>query len=207
MKCTYTVRPGLTIEVEGETQKDLFRELAGATEVFGEPSCGLCGGTYLVPVWRNVTQKNKTFEYPEWRCVGCQAKLSMGCTMEGGRLFPHRKLDADGKPDRENGTWGKHAGWTHYRGEKLPTAPDPSKAIEHHGDEEPIQAIVDKWVQWLDSDPSIVDLNARLKGELKAMAHVPTRKEIWGIISARASASGLVFDRESGGFVQSEPAY
>ena len=39
MKVTKTVGD-LTIEVEGETQKDIFKALAGAEEVFGENTCG-----------------------------------------------------------------------------------------------------------------------------------------------------------------------
>jgi hypothetical protein len=117
MKATFQVRPDLCIEVDGETQKDLFRELAGVAEVFGERQCGLCASANIVPAFRTVTQGKKTFEYPEWHCPACGARLVMGSMMEGGRLFPHRKLDASGKPDRELGSAGKHHGWSHFKGE------------------------------------------------------------------------------------------
>ncbi len=123
MKASFRVRPDLTVEVEGETHKDLFRELAGVCEVFGEQTCGLCGGAEIVPAFRTVGQGKKTFEYPEWHCQGCGARLSLGSMMEGGRLFPHRKLDSAGKPDREHGTFGAHHGWTLYRGEPKDDAP------------------------------------------------------------------------------------
>jgi hypothetical protein len=117
MKATFQVRPDLCVEVEGETHKDLFRELAGVAEVFGERQCGLCGSADIVPAYRTVAQGKKTFEYPEWHCPACGARLAMGSMMEGGRLFPHRKLDSAGKPDREHGTAGKHHGWTRFKGE------------------------------------------------------------------------------------------
>jgi hypothetical protein len=117
MKANYKVRGNLIVEVAAETQRDLFHELSSAFEVFGEKKCGLCGSAEIVPVHRTVVQNRKVYEYAEWSCLGCQARLSLGATMDGGRLFPHRKLNRAGKPDREHGTFGKHGGWTKYRGE------------------------------------------------------------------------------------------
>jgi hypothetical protein len=118
MKATYTVRPGLSVEVEAPTQKQLFEELASAAEVFGELGCACCGGTDLAPYYRHVTQGKATFEYPEWRCLNpqCDARLSLGTTMEGGRLFPIRQLDAQGRASRKHGTHGEHRGWTKFKG-------------------------------------------------------------------------------------------
>lgn len=106
-----------TFEITAETQKDLFKQISQVYEVFGENSCGLCGSEEIVPVWRTVPQGKKIYEYPEYKCAKCNAKLSMGCMMEGGGLFPKRKLDPNGKPDLEHGTYGEHRGWTKYRGE------------------------------------------------------------------------------------------
>jgi hypothetical protein len=117
MKANYKVRGNLIVEVEAETQRELFHELASACEVFGEKTCGLCGSADILPVHRTVVQNRKVYEYAEWSCLGCQARLNLGSNMEGGRLFPHRKLDRAGKPDREVGTFGKHGGWTTFRGE------------------------------------------------------------------------------------------
>jgi len=117
MKSSYQVRPDLRVEVEAATQKDLFTALAQAREIFGETCCGLCGDTAIVPVARTVTQGKKVYDYHEWHCLGCGARLSLGSHMEGGTLFPQRKLDAAGKPDREHGSNGDHRGWTHWRGE------------------------------------------------------------------------------------------
>lgn len=110
----------MMVEVEAETQKELFQQIALASEVFGEKKCGLCGSEDIFPAYRTVTQGKKSFEYPEYHCQNpaCRARLSIGCNMEGGTLFPQRKLDDKGKPDRETGQYGKHNGWTKYRGEK-----------------------------------------------------------------------------------------
>lgn len=119
MKATVRMA-NIDIEVEAETQRDLFREVARAVEIFGESKCGLCGCEAIVPVWRNVQNGKKAFEYAEMRCTNaaCRATLSYGMAMEGGGMFPKRKLDKDGKPDNESGTWGGgHNGWTKYRGE------------------------------------------------------------------------------------------
>lgn len=128
MKAEVKVNNRTIITVEGETQKDLFREMASACEVFGEKRCGLCGCEDIIPVWRTVTQlkgkKTETFEYPEYHCTkhDCRARLTLSFNMEGGTMFPNRKLLENGKPatgdDREKGKFGKHNGWTKYRGEK-----------------------------------------------------------------------------------------
>jgi hypothetical protein len=115
MKASYTVRPGLTVEVEGENQAKLFAELSSAAEVFGEQSCGVCASDEIVPVARTVDK----FTFYEWACTEpeCGARLSLGQRKDGdGRLFPKRKLDADGKPNMENGQPGDHGGWTRYHG-------------------------------------------------------------------------------------------
>jgi hypothetical protein len=63
-----------------------------------------------------VTKGKKVYEY-HCQKPGCRARLALGCMMEGGRLFPARKLDKDGKPNRENGSFGPHQGWTKFKGE------------------------------------------------------------------------------------------
>jgi hypothetical protein len=105
-----------TVEVEGENPKNLFSAISRAYEVFSEPCCGLCGKDDIRPVVRVVTSGKKTFEYFEYQCNSCFAKLSLGQSNEGGGLFPKRKLDKEGKPDLQNGEYGPHRGWTKYRG-------------------------------------------------------------------------------------------
>lgn len=104
--------PHGTIEIEARTHADLWDERARVLEVFTEDHCGLCGSVNLIPVTRMVDK----ITFREMQCRDCRATLSYGSTMEGGRLFPVRKLNSVGKPDRESGTWGAHNGWTKYRG-------------------------------------------------------------------------------------------
>jgi hypothetical protein len=129
VRASFRVRDGLTVEVEGESQKDLFRELASAAEVFGEKCCGLCGDAAIVPVCRTVEK----FDFFEWHCTGCGARLSMGQLKDGDRLFPSRRLDAHGKPDREHGTAGDHKGWSHYKGDVEPPKPPAKTAAAPKG--------------------------------------------------------------------------
>lgn len=105
------------LELEGDTQAELFREIASAEEVFGETHCSLCGCDNI----RFVVRENSEGEpFHEFHCTKCPARLSLGQNRKGGGLFPIRKLipsgpDA-GKPSRELGTYGQHNGWTKYKG-------------------------------------------------------------------------------------------
>lgn len=120
MKATIKTALG-TFEVEGDSQVELWKAIASTQEVFNESKCGLCGCNSI----QVVVRKNKDGdEFCEYRCLGfleskqaCRAYLYLGQNKKGGGLFPVRALDEKGKPDRENGKFGKHRGWTRYRGE------------------------------------------------------------------------------------------
>jgi ribosomal protein L40E len=100
MKLTYTTKNGrLKVELEGDSQKDLFEAISKFQEVFDETSCGKCGSENLRFVVRNVEDNL----YYELRCLDCGARLSFGVHKKGGGLFPKRK-DNDGK-------WLPDGGW------------------------------------------------------------------------------------------------
>lgn len=102
MKLTYTTKNGrISVEVEGESQKDLFLELSRFQEVFEETACGKCGSDDLRFVVRTVEDN----QYYELRCMKCGARLAFGVHKKGGGLFPKRK-DNDGKWLPDNG-WVK----------------------------------------------------------------------------------------------------
>ena len=128
MKATIKLN-NILVEVEAEKQNELFSQLAQVSEIFGESKCGLCGGTAIKPTVRHVTSGKKTYDYYEWVCLNqaCRAKLSLGQNLEGDTLFPKRKLDPKGKPDSENGKYGKHNGWSKYRGEMPPAEGESDK--------------------------------------------------------------------------------
>lgn len=104
MKISYQTKNGrITVELEADSPKALWRELASFQEVFEESQCGKCGNTDLRFTIRKATdKKNKEYEYHELRCPKCWAKLAFGILDDGkGGLFPKRK-DAEGnnKPDK-----------------------------------------------------------------------------------------------------------
>lgn len=122
-KVTVNTHQG-TFEIEGEDDKELFKEMAVVHELYSESRCGLCGSEVIVPVVRKNKSEDEFFEY---QCRGftkdnkpCRAYLAFGQNKKGGGLFPIRALTEEGKPDRENGKFGRHNGWSRYRGEPKP---------------------------------------------------------------------------------------
>ena len=98
MKLTYSTKNGkLKVELEGDSQRDLFEQISNFQEVFEEDTCGKCGSENIKFVVRNVDENL----YYELRCAYCGARLSFGSMKKGGGLFPKRK-DNDGNwlPDR-----------------------------------------------------------------------------------------------------------
>jgi len=98
MKVNYTTVSGrLSVELEAETQKGLWAQLAAFQEVFEEAKCRKCESTDLKFVVRKTTDGKKEYDYHELRCNKCGAKLAFGVLNDdSGRLFPKRK-DDEGK--------------------------------------------------------------------------------------------------------------
>ena len=75
MKVNYkTINGRLSVELEGDSQRDIFQEIARFQEVFEETVCGKCGSDNIRFVVRNVDDNL----YYELRCADCGAKLSFG---------------------------------------------------------------------------------------------------------------------------------
>jgi len=102
----------IEIFAEGETQKDVFRQLSALQEVFEEQKCGVCQGEDLRFVVRTV-EDNDFYELhcqtthfdinPPHTARQCRAKLAFGQHKgKEGTLFPKRK-DAEGKYLPNNG--------------------------------------------------------------------------------------------------------
>jgi len=92
MKVYCKFKNGISVEVEGGNQKEIFEELSTLQEVFGVSACGKCKKTDLKFVVREVDD-NKFYEV---HCNDCNAKLAYGSHKKGGTLFPKRK-DEEGK--------------------------------------------------------------------------------------------------------------
>lgn len=90
----------IVVEVQGETVKGLFRELAIVDEVINaDQFCGMeqCGSAAIKFRVRKSTVKSgkkagQTFDYFELSCDACGAFLSFGQTLDGG-LWPKRRDD------------------------------------------------------------------------------------------------------------------
>lgn len=95
----------LSVEVEGQNQKEVFKGLAVFEEVFSEQKCGNCNSEDVKFVVRTVMSGNKKFDFYEVQCKKCFCRLSFGQHTEGNTLFPKRK-DEDGKPIPNHG-WVK----------------------------------------------------------------------------------------------------
>lgn len=103
MKITYTTKNDrIKVEIEGDSQRDLFDQISKFQEVFEEGICGKCGHEDVKFVVRTV-EDNQFFEL---RCKGCGARLSFGSMKKGGGLFPRRK-------DSE-GSWLPDGGWVKW---------------------------------------------------------------------------------------------
>ena len=101
MKATYTSGK-ISVEIDFETQIELFQKLSNFQEIFEETKCGKCGSENVKFQVRNVDDNL----YYELRCVDCGAKLAFGVMKKGGRLFPKRK-------DKE-GNWLPDNGWVKW---------------------------------------------------------------------------------------------
>lgn len=85
------------IEAEGDT-KDVFKELSGAAEVFGQDTCGNCKSKNVIPSCREVDGNT----YYEMRCNACGHCLGFGQRKADGVLFPRKRKDDQWLP---NGGW------------------------------------------------------------------------------------------------------
>lgn len=106
MKANYKTGNGrLMFEVNGETAKDIFRQISQVQEVFdAETQCGCCGDKNLKFLARQVDD----FDFYELACssIGCRARFAFGQAKKGGALFPKRK--------DEDGNWLPNNGWSKY---------------------------------------------------------------------------------------------
>ena len=103
MKVNYTTSNGrINVEIEGDTQVEIFQQLANFQEIFAETACGKCESEDIKFVMRTVEDN----QYFELRCANCGARLSFGANKKGGGLFPRRK-DSDG-------SWLPDSGWVKW---------------------------------------------------------------------------------------------
>jgi hypothetical protein len=116
MKVQMKVTDNIIVVAEGENQAEVFEELAGLQEIFGEAKCGKCGCTELRYICRNVEGDM----FHELRCTKCWATLTFGLKKKpNGVLFPHRKENENKSiMGLEPGTKLPDNGWLKFDKEK-----------------------------------------------------------------------------------------
>lgn len=125
MKAKLKVNSKLIIEVDAETQTDLFQGLSSAQEVFEHEKCGFCSNPNLKFVVRQDDEENK---YYELHCsdVKCRARLPFGQAKKPkGNLYPKRRFESLSEGEQEKRKAEKdyadkhygyldHSGWFKY---------------------------------------------------------------------------------------------
>lgn len=106
--------PTVDLEADGDTHKQVFKQLASMSEVFKDEPCGICKKNQSILIVRRVadpkSKGKKEFEYFERRCTSCNARLAYGQHNEGESLFPKRKDESGKKLD--------NYGWFKWDGNK-----------------------------------------------------------------------------------------
>ena len=106
MKIKYTTNnQRLSVEINTESVKEAFKELAIFQEVFDEDCCQLCYNEDLQFVVRKVDGN----DFYELKCKKCYGKLAFGQHKTGNSLIPKRK--------NGGGAYDNNKGW-HKWGEK-----------------------------------------------------------------------------------------
>jgi hypothetical protein len=83
MEAQHKTRGGqLTIKVQAENQKELFKLIAGVQNVFDETKCGMCGSTEIQFQVRTVESN----DYYGLSCLKCRAQLNFGQHKTGSTL-------------------------------------------------------------------------------------------------------------------------
>ena len=129
MKVVYTLDNGLTVELEGKTQTDIWDQLAEFQEVFGDTTCvaKIKGEVHKSDKVKFVKRSVDDNDYYELLCVDGSSPLfmykkSFGQHKKGGTLFPkrdvpegcipglngwHKYVKSDSKPVSQNATPSK----------------------------------------------------------------------------------------------------
>jgi len=140
----YTSADGrMTFTVDGETPKDLFREIAEFQSVFEfADTCGCCHSDKVRFNYRVVDDN----AYYSLRCSDCTAEFKFGQHKKGDSLFPNLKDD--------DGNMLENRGWSIWRGAgSSAPAPPPqprqqpspsSRAANRYGGGPPPHAPIDE---------------------------------------------------------------
>ncbi len=113
--------------------KQTVRELGMFAEFYGaDARCRMCESENLVPNFRQAGG----YDWYELTCKDCGGRLGFGQTKEGGKLFPHRKLE-DGSWDKDKQGW--KPAYEKREGQSSQSSPQASQTQSNftEGDPEP----------------------------------------------------------------------
>lgn len=117
MQVTVWVSKNLSVQVEGDDNKAVFKGVAEAQELFSDSCCGACKSDNIKYQVREV-EDNQFYEIV---CNDCYSKLSYGHAKTGGKMYPKRmETDNKGKAVKDKDGKGKslpHKGWVKYNRE------------------------------------------------------------------------------------------
>ncbi len=125
MKAQIKAGAKLIVEVEGDSETELFENIASAEETFTHEECGHCKGTKLRYAVREDDERNK---YYELHCqnLQCRARLPFGVgKKKKGSLYPKRRWDSLSN--------GKLEDDTKLGGERLKRSDEKEYAEKHGG--------------------------------------------------------------------------
>lgn len=99
MKVKLKISPTAILEVDGETNTDVFEGLSNGQEVFSHDHCGCCKATDIRFLVRTNTDEDKFYEM---RCNKCFARLQFGSMKKPkGALYPKRRWDSLSPGEKE----------------------------------------------------------------------------------------------------------
>lgn len=97
MKATVWVNKMLSVEVEGDDNKAVFRGIADAQALFEDSTCGNCQSDDIKFQVRSVEDN----DFYEVVCKKCGHKLSYGHSKANNKMYPKRmEVDKKGKAVR-----------------------------------------------------------------------------------------------------------
>jgi Tfp pilus assembly protein PilE len=106
MKYIITSDGYITAEIDSDTQKAAFAQIAQFQEVFVTEPCGICKNEKTVFRTREAkTAAGKPFTSYSQVCTRCGASLTYGTHADEKTMFPQRKDKDTGMYNRETRGW------------------------------------------------------------------------------------------------------
>ena len=113
MKAQVKLNDKITFEVEADTEKSMFQEIARAQEIFTHNECGRCKCKEVKFVSRKDPDDNDWLEVV-CQDMSCRAKVIFGVAKKGGVIYPKIKWDQLSEKQQEQRADEKQYADQHY---------------------------------------------------------------------------------------------